>query len=83
MYEVFFAQFQHEIKKSEAGKKGSKLQKVEIWISIDVIKVVNIKNKVRNFFTINANSEVSAFFARGCLPRKGAVASNEHVSREE
>eukprot|EP00795_Rhopilema_esculentum_P014042 gene14042-5021_t len=38
-------QFQHEIKKSEAGKKGSKLQKVEIWISIDVIKVINIKNK--------------------------------------
>ena len=41
-----FIQFAHELKKSEAGKKGSKLVKVEVWISIDVIKVINSKSKV-------------------------------------
>jgi len=38
-------QFQRELKKSESGKKGSKLQKVEVWVSVDVIKIIASKTK--------------------------------------
>lgn len=41
-----FWQFANHIKKSEVGVKGSKLKKVEIKISIDNIKVEDIKTKV-------------------------------------
>ena len=40
-------QFANHIKKSEAGVKGSKLKKVELKISIDSIKVEDVKMKVQ------------------------------------
>eukprot|EP00794_Sanderia_malayensis_P003586 gene3586-4091_t len=38
-------QFANELKRSEAGRKGSKLQKIEFHVSVDAVRLIDAKSK--------------------------------------
>ena len=50
LFILFFIQVKWQLRKSEAGNKGSKLQRVEINISIDSLKVIDAKSHVKELF---------------------------------
>ena len=51
LFSPYKTQVQWQLRRAEAGNKGSKLQRVEINISIDSLKVIDAKSHVRSPFT--------------------------------